>query len=101
MKRTELRTLITLEEAPSFDSKEEAEKFYLDFLKNVKEKPYNENLKLEKHHVIPKHEGGPNTQDNLILVSIEDLDTNVSGFYKTMCCYTIIDFLHMVKRVIV
>ena len=75
MKKTELKNPSILEKALSFDSKEQAERFYLLFLKNVKEKTYNKKVKLEKHHVSSKHEGGPNKQENLILVSIDDLDT--------------------------
>lgn len=70
MNENKVKIPLSLEKAPFFSSKEQAEKFYLEFLDSVKNKTYNSKLKLEKHHVIPKHEGGANIESNLILVSI-------------------------------
>jgi len=46
-------------------------KEYLDFIEECKNKNY-ENVITQKHHIIPKHMGGNNSNDNLIELSLDD-----------------------------
>lgn len=45
---------------------------YKSFINSCREKSYSEELVLHKHHIIPKHLGGENAQDNLVYLSVED-----------------------------
>jgi hypothetical protein len=46
-------------------------KEYLDFIEECKNKNY-ENVITQKHHIIPKHMGGDNSNSNLIELSLDD-----------------------------
>jgi hypothetical protein len=46
-------------------------KKYLDFIEECKNKNY-ENVITQKHHIIPKHMGGDNSNDNLVELSLDD-----------------------------
>jgi len=45
---------------------------YSSFMESCKKKKYPTDTILEKHHIIPKHEGGGNEESNLIRLSIKD-----------------------------
>jgi len=51
--------------------KENLPKIYLDFIEECKSKDYSE-LFTHKHHIIPKFMGGDDSDDNLIVLSVED-----------------------------
>lgn len=45
---------------------------YKKFVEECKDKTYDEELVLHKHHIIPKNLGGDNSDKNLVHVSVED-----------------------------
>lgn len=45
---------------------------YLNFIEHCSKKKYHTNEYLEKHHVVPKHEGGTDDPYNLIKLSLRD-----------------------------
>lgn len=46
--------------------------FYEEFLGQVKNTQYSKKIRLEKHHIKPKHEKGSDEESNILFASVED-----------------------------
>lgn len=44
----------------------------MDFLNQCSKKAYPKEEVLHKHHIIPRHLGGDNQKENIILLSVQD-----------------------------
>ncbi len=62
----------SLKEVKLFENQEEAIVFYKIFLEYLYNKKYDASIQLERHHVIPLHANGSDTEDNIIRISPED-----------------------------